>query len=150
MKSGGSRTICVITRPIRYHNIPLLGASLERDMMRLQINNGSKKISLADLYRHILDQSQPAIGAVMLTLAAADNGARLFNCSHGKDRTGLIAALLLALAGVSHDNIVADYQVSESLLKPWFDTFIHKVPETDRRFFMTPPHFMREALASYR
>jgi protein-tyrosine phosphatase len=132
---------------ITYHHIPLLGVSLERDMMRLQINNGHKKISLVDLYRHILDQSQAAIGNVMKTLAAADNGARLFNCSHGKDRTGLIAALLLALAGVSYNNIVHDYQVSEALLKPWFDTFIHLVPETDRRFFMTPPHYMRETLA---
>ncbi|MDW7657998.1 MAG: tyrosine-protein phosphatase [Bacillota bacterium] len=132
---------------ISYHNIPLLGVSLERDMMRLQRNNGHKKISLVDLYRHILDQSQTAIRSVMLTLAAADSDARLFNCSHGKDRTGLITALLLALAGVGHDHIVDDYQVSESLLKPWFDTFIHMVPETDRRFFMTPPHYMRETLA---
>jgi len=102
------------------------------------------------MYRHILDESQPAIGAVMRTFAAADQGARLFNCSHGKDRTGLIAALLLTLAGVAHDRIIDDYQVSESLLKPWFDTFIEQVPKSDRRFFITPPHFMRATLAHIR
>ena len=132
---------------IRYHNIPLLGASLEHDMMRLQQKNGHQPISLADLYRHVLDESQPAIGTVMRTLAAADHGARLFNCSHGKDRTGLIAALLLTLADVDNSRIIDDYQVSESLLKPWYDTFIEQIPEPDRRFFITPPQFMRATLA---
>ena len=36
----------------------------------------------------------------------------LFNCSAGKDRTGVIAMLLLLLAGVSDDDIIADYSIS--------------------------------------
>ena len=36
----------------------------------------------------------------------------LFNCHAGKDRTGVIAALLLGLAGVPDETIVADYALS--------------------------------------
>lgn len=41
-----------------------------------------------------------------------DEGAVLFFCSAGKDRTGIIAALALTLAGVPHDDIVVDYMSS--------------------------------------
>ena len=37
----------------------------------------------------------------------------LFHCSAGKDRTGLTAAILLSLAGVSDEDIVKDYTRSE-------------------------------------
>jgi protein-tyrosine phosphatase len=42
----------------------------------------------------------------------------LFHCAAGKDRTGLVAALMLALAGVPDDVIDADYAVSSELLAP--------------------------------
>ena len=131
---------------VHYVNIPLLGTDLERDLMSLQQKNDNQAISLADLYRHILDQSQKAIGTVMQTMARAEGGARLFNCSHGKDRTGLIAALLLSLADVDPGSIIEDYRISEGLLKPWFDTFIQTVPQAHRHFFVTPPRFMKETL----
>ena len=41
-----------------------------------------------------------------------DEGAVLFFCSAGKDRTGIIAALALTLAGVPHNDIVVDYMSS--------------------------------------
>jgi protein-tyrosine phosphatase len=36
----------------------------------------------------------------------------LFHCSHGKDRTGIIAALLLKCAGVSDEDVINDYALS--------------------------------------
>ena len=132
---------------IVYHHIPLLGADLESDLARLQQQDVLNRLTLADLYRHMLDQSQAAIGAVMTVLAAETTGARLFNCSHGKDRTGLIAALLLGLAGVPQEQIVADYQISEVYLKPWFRQFIRQVPRHERHFFQTPARYMQDTLA---
>ena len=43
---------------------------------------------------------------------AENRGACLFHCYAGKDRTGIIAALLLMLAGVAKEDIIADYEVS--------------------------------------
>ena len=41
-----------------------------------------------------------------------------FNCSAGKDRTGVASALLLRALGVSHEDIVADYLLSNQYYKP--------------------------------
>jgi protein-tyrosine phosphatase len=45
----------------------------------------------------------------------------LFHCHAGKDRTGLIAALLLALAGVPEPTIAEDYALSQECLQPIYD-----------------------------
>jgi len=50
--------------------------------------------------------------AVMRAIAQARPGGVLFHCIRGHDRTGLIALLLLALAGVAPDDILADYELS--------------------------------------
>jgi len=47
--------------------------------------------------------------AVLAALATAPDGAVLFHCAGGRDRTGLVAAILLRIAGVPDDAIVADY-----------------------------------------
>lgn len=130
---------------VQYVHIPLLGPSLEQDMMRLQ-KDQEKDIELVDLYLYILDHSKPAVARVLKTMLGAKEGAVLFHCTHGKDRTGLIAALLLSLAGVDKETIVSDYSLSESKLQPWFDTFIHNIPKADRRFFTTPARYMEQTL----
>lgn len=50
--------------------------------------------------------------AVISAIAQAQPGGVLFHCIRGQDRTGIIALLLLALVGVTPDEIVADYELS--------------------------------------
>lgn len=50
--------------------------------------------------------------AVVTAIARARPGGVLFHCIRGYDRTGIIAFLLLALAGVAPDEIIADYELS--------------------------------------
>lgn len=45
----------------------------------------------------------------------------LFHCFAGKDRTGLLAAMLLGAAGVCREDIVADYQVSFTYFLPAYE-----------------------------
>ena len=49
---------------------------------------------------------------VIRAIAQAQPGGVLFHCKRGYDRTGIIALLILALAGVSPEDIVADYELS--------------------------------------
>lgn len=71
----------------------------------------------ATIYERFLETGKPAY-RTLFALVARTDGAVLFHCSAGKDRTGVAAALLLDLAGVGHDEIVADYARSEALLAP--------------------------------
>lgn len=50
--------------------------------------------------------------AAISAIARAQPGGILFHCIRGHDRTGTIALILLALAGVSPDEIIADYELS--------------------------------------
>ena len=50
-------------------------------------------------------------------IADAPPGGILFHCYAGKDRTGIIAAALLSLAGVDGDDITADYMLTQTYLR---------------------------------
>jgi len=63
-------------------------------------------------YRDALKRWPERHVAVIKTIAQAQPGGVLFHCRRGHDRTGIISLLLLALAGVSPDDIVADYALS--------------------------------------
>ncbi|MFG3440012.1 tyrosine-protein phosphatase [Nonomuraea sp. NPDC047897] len=53
-------------------------------------------------------------------VAHAQPGGVLFHCGLGRDRTGLIAMLLLALSGVGGDDIASDYELSADRLPALF------------------------------
>ncbi|MGW4792947.1 tyrosine-protein phosphatase [Nonomuraea sp. NPDC004297] len=53
-------------------------------------------------------------------IAQAPPGGVLVHCVAGRDRTGLVAILLLALAGVAPEHILADYERSETRLSPLY------------------------------
>jgi protein-tyrosine phosphatase len=63
-------------------------------------------------YRDALQRWPERHVAVIRAIAQARPGGVLFHCKRGHDRTGIIALLLLALVGVSPENIVADYELS--------------------------------------
>ena len=63
------------------------------------------------MYRSLLDESADSLRRVIEALDG--DGCSLFHCRAGKDRTGVIAMLLLNLAGVDDEYIVADYAVTQ-------------------------------------
>jgi protein-tyrosine phosphatase len=63
-------------------------------------------------YRDALKRWPKRHVAVIRAIAQAQPGGVLFHCKRGYDRTGIVALLLLALAGVSPEDIVADYELS--------------------------------------
>jgi len=71
---------------------------------------------LAGLYVHVLGEHHESLRDVFRLMARHESGAILFHCASGKDRTGVVSALLLDLAGVSRDAIVRDYAISAHYL----------------------------------
>ena len=58
-------------------------------------------------------------------ILAHEDGCVLFHCQAGKDRTGILAMLLLGIAGVSREDIIANYQVSHTYLRDHVELRIH-------------------------
>ncbi|HET9062195.1 MAG TPA: tyrosine-protein phosphatase [Candidatus Binatia bacterium] len=72
-----------------------------------------KTVNLRDRYLEMLHEGGAAIRAVFSALAADTFDAVVFHCSGGKDRTGVVAALVLRSLGVPDATIVEDYSLSE-------------------------------------
>jgi protein-tyrosine phosphatase len=68
-------------------------------------------------YPVFLRQKAERCAAVIKAIARTDPGGVLFHCGGGRDRTGLIALLVLALADVEPRAIAADYALSAEALK---------------------------------
>ena len=65
----------------------------------------------------VLDHSGREIVEVLRTVADAPPGVVLFHCADRQDRTGVIAAMLLAAADVEPSEIAADYAISTDYIK---------------------------------
>jgi protein-tyrosine phosphatase len=63
---------------------------------------------------YLSDRPEAVVGA--LRAIAGAPGASVVHCAAGKDRTGVVAALALAVAGVGHDDIVADYALTAEVI----------------------------------
>jgi protein-tyrosine phosphatase len=77
-----------------------------------------------DVYLIFLERFRENVAAAVRAVADAPEGGLVIHCVGGKDRTGLLSAFLLHLAGVDDDEIAADYVLSEERLRPrheaWF------------------------------
>jgi protein-tyrosine phosphatase len=75
--------------------------------------------TLAEDYLQMLDRYRQGVAEALAAIARApDDGAVLVHCAAGKDRTGLISALLLGLVDVPVETIAADYAMTAELLRP--------------------------------
>ncbi|TFG83694.1 MAG: tyrosine-protein phosphatase [Erysipelotrichales bacterium] len=99
------------------------------------------KLTLGELYIRILDAKE-RVGAVLDLIAAHDEGALLFHCTAGKDRTGVIAMLLLGLSEVSTEDILANYQISFTHL----DTSIDVLKRVPMNLLDSKPEYLIHAL----
>ena len=96
----------------RYHNVPFRPESL--DYVRLEIERFRDATDMGELYLYRI--RQPEFGKRLVDslelIADRNNHPLVFHCSVGKDRTGVLAAMLLAAAGVIDEDIVHDYTLS--------------------------------------
>lgn len=77
--------------------------------------------TLLEMYLELLQDSQDLIVQAIEPFASGETA--LVHCSAGKDRTGIIVALLLDLVGVERETIVHDYTLTDIYLEPLRDTF---------------------------
>jgi Protein tyrosine/serine phosphatase len=72
---------------------------------------------MKDFYRKVLFESKDQVRNVLTLLAEQDAVPALIHCASGKDRTGMIAAIVQLIAGVPRAEVVSDYLLSNPLNK---------------------------------
>lgn len=103
---------------------------------------GDGAYDLEDLYRSWAEHSGDRFTEAFRALARPGGLPGLVHCTAGKDRTGILVALILSLLGVDDKVIIEDYLISNSALR--FDT---PAPLANHRIF---PEYMAGLLAHVR
>jgi protein-tyrosine phosphatase len=144
--------------PIEVVQVSVLGEQLGPDSDYLRELNAHLDVvdDVADhyawSYTEFLERNRERFGRALAAIADAD-GPVVIHCMGGKDRTGLVAALVLRLAGVSLDEIGRDYALSGPNLAVFLHTWLAEAPtEADRRrrakLSETPADAMRRVVAT--
>lgn len=172
----GIRTICDLRNrgerlrePTHWGSVDVKRFAWEYEKSRLSLRgllegNGfsapQAHVAMVKIYRQIPGTYSQAYRAVFDSLAA-NEVPLLFNCSAGKDRTGVLAALILTALGVPHKQVLEDYVLTDSavdLEKSVFDhpagsiglgdeyTFLTQATREDRRpLFISSPAYLHAA-----
>jgi protein-tyrosine phosphatase len=80
-------------------------------------------------YKEMLDDAGPQIVGALEALARPEAQPAVFHCTAGKDRTGLLSAIVLSLLGVPEDTVVADYALSGEAMERLRAKLILKYPD---------------------
>ncbi|WP_329125936.1 tyrosine-protein phosphatase [Streptomyces sp. NBC_01465] len=105
---------------LTYHNLSIEHRPYDQAALGADVPVGRY---LADRFDEVAHDGVKEIRQVLDVIAAPSEGPVVFHCASGKDRTGLIAALVLDLVGVDEKTVVEDFALtelaSERLLADW-------------------------------
>lgn len=94
----------------KYHNIPFINHQVS------DLTETLSRVFMGDFYVELLEQND-LVKKIIETIGQAEEGCIVFHCQAGKDRTGILAMLLLGLAGVDKKDIVTNYEVTYTNLE---------------------------------
>jgi protein-tyrosine phosphatase len=139
--------------PVRYVDLPLTDVlpTLE------EMPSWREASYVAERYSLMVSEGSPALTGAFAALASQDALPAIVHCSAGKDRTGVISALVLAFLGVPDEVIVEDYALSGPAMERLLDRLKAEYPdavdEVERyapAVLQVLPETMEEFLASMR
>ena len=102
-------------RDVAYEHVPMLD--------RIQ-SDGFEAVfpsCMSEMYMALLAEYGAAVASALRAILAEPMGCVLFHCTAGKDRTGVIAMLLLLLCGVPESIVIADYAATQQNIAPAVD-----------------------------
>jgi protein-tyrosine phosphatase len=122
--------VTALHSPFCRHTGPDQWAELDR----IGLAAGDDVEATRAVYVEMLERNREYVATAITTVAtAARSGTVLVHCQGGKDRTGLLSALLLELAHVERDAIAADYAYSRLALAEHLDAWIDEASDDRER-----------------
>jgi protein-tyrosine phosphatase len=97
--------------------------------------------AMVEQYLAILDHSSNLVVEAVQTLASDEALPGVFFCAAGKDRTGVLAAVVLGAIGVRDDDIVADYVLTEESIEAIITRFASSEGAPAMYRDLPPSHF---------
>ena len=131
-----------------YHHLSLL----EDYAVRIYEPGDDPAARLTTTYLWILANSGHLIAQALNTMAEEPNLPALFHCTAGKDRTGVLAAVILGILDVDEEQIMADYELTNQTMDRLYP-LLCAIPgneERPRASFEAQPQAMEATLAALR
>lgn len=128
-----------------YHHLSLL----EQYAVKIYEPGDDPSARLTTTYLWILANSGHLIAQALNTMAEEPNLPALFHCTAGKDRTGVLAAMLLGILDVDEEQIMADYALTNHTMDRLYP-LLCSIPgneERPRASFEAQPKAMEATLA---
>lgn len=88
--------------------------------------------TIVDACTWMLDRRPELFAAAVKAIADAPDGAVVVHCHGGKDRTGMVVALALSIAGVPEEEIVADYFLTQARMAAWLAEQLADEPDASK------------------
>jgi protein-tyrosine phosphatase len=95
---------------VRVAHVPIVDETRRPDTAE---SSAADTMAIDEIYLLMLDRFGHRFAAVLDLLSQPDSQPAVFHCAAGKDRTGLVAMLILGLLGVDRDIIAADYALTD-------------------------------------
>ena len=93
--------------PARFHHVPFFDGDTQAQVPPADL-------TLDALYLGMIERATDPIARAIRALAATEpDASAVYHCAAGKDRTGVLSAILLSLLGVEDELIIADYALSQ-------------------------------------
>ena len=138
--------------PVDVVHVPLFGSRSQMDEINTFIAELEDPVeSRRVTYLECLDRFSSNFASAVDAVAEVGNGAVVVHCAGGVDRTGLVSAILLRLAGVGPETIAADYALSGRNLAHLVEAWIADAETEDERrrrrlLSVVPAEVMAETL----
>lgn len=97
---------------VKYLHMPIYKRVYYSVVFATLFNRKSLNKIFEDSYIHQIENNAVEYGEVLKVISNKENLPLMYNCTSGKDRTGLLTALLLSVLGVDNNDIVQDYALS--------------------------------------
>ena len=97
------------------------------------------------LYDYILKKKKHILKNIFNTIANVNDGSTLFHCTLGRDRTSMVAMLLLGLVGVNRKDIIQNYTVTYDLIKN-LDIVKHDLIFYGKKKTITLPQYIESSI----
>jgi hypothetical protein len=113
-------------RAFGWHNLVMMDVLPEIDAFN---DTWATTDGVSAQYLSILAGAAPAVTEVLDALSEPANYPVVMHCMAGKDRTGILTAVVLGLIGVADDDIVADYALSAEAMERMLDHQRRTLPD---------------------
>jgi protein-tyrosine phosphatase len=130
----------------RHSHVSLLGGDME-----------SLPLELDAIYQFVVDECGDAVADAIRPLCSGEAFPALVHCSAGKDRTGIVIAMVLAVLGTPDDVIAEDYSLSAGYLNVQFTPALGQLQagtglgeQLTGELLSSPPHLIAGVLARAR